>query len=128
MRTRPVEEIIRDLQRLKVTESELKTELKETVQHEVDRITAADPFLLTPAQAKSKISLKPEKLVLKKKTKFQKGDRVYINNLITPAGTVANSKDRKAVVTSANDKRCLITTDNKVKTHRLHKYLLLLVK
>ena len=31
-------------------------------------------------------------------TTFDIGDRVYINNQITPAGLIGNSKDRKATV------------------------------
>ena len=70
----------------------------------------------------------PKQWRINKTDVFQVGDRVYIQNEITPAFTIADSKDRKATVLKVQGDRCSNLTDNDVKTHRKKKFLYSLIE
>ena len=128
MRTWSVSEILADLNRLKITEDELKAELERTIEVETNKVIASSPLLLEREEARRRICLEPAKFRVERRESFQIGDRVYIDNAITPQHQIANSNDRKATVRAISGDRYFITTDNDFKTHRLSKYLRLLIE
>ena len=123
MKTRSIEEITDDLHLLSLVQDKLEKELQQTIEQEKRRIIASSPFVLTDSEASRRVKKTTKQWRTEKKDVFQVGDRVYIQNEVTPAFIVANSKDRKATVLKIQGDRCHIFTDNDIKTHRKKQFL-----